>query len=286
MERLPISGTPFPFGLSFVPPEALSTIVGPPGPPAHTLTVACAELGASFAFVPADAWWCEDAVSALSETVVAPLLSISGPLWPVIEARGTAEGLRASLTQPEQVGFELDRRLDGLTTEVARAARLGMRGVVLAEDLAGSEGPLVAPDFAIAELVPRYERVVRAARSLNMPAIFHSDGDVRPLLTAIARAGFVAIHGGGGLEFPAFERLFWAAREEGLAVMGGLLTTGLINPAAAEALGSKVGILAKAGGLFVADDGGITTPAEVASLVVALGAARDASGAATHKAAE
>lgn len=283
---MPISGSPFPFGLSYVPPDALGPVVGAVHAPAHDLAEACAALGASFAFVPADAPWSEEAVAALGEESVAPLLSIAGPLWPVIEARGTAEGLRATLTQPEQVGFELDRRLDGLMTEVARAARLGARGIVLAEDLAGTRGPLVAPDFAIAELMPRYERVVREARSLGMPGVFHSDGDLRPLLTAIARAGFVAIHGGGGLGYPAFERLFWASREEGLAVTGGLLTSALVNPAAAEALGSKVGVLAKAGGLFVADDGGITTPEEVDSLVLALGAARDASGASTRDAAE
>jgi hypothetical protein len=108
-----------------------------------------------------------------------------------------------------------------------------------------------------------------------MPAVFHSDGDVRLLLPAIARAGFVAVHGGGGLGPDAFERLFWTAREEGLAVIGGLLTTELENPARAEALGSRIGVLAQAGGLFVADDGGITTPEEASALVTALAAARD-----------
>lgn len=276
MNRLPISGSPFPFGLSYVPPHVLGPVVGAVHDAASDLASACEELGASFAFIPADAWWSEDAAAALSEASVAPLLSIGGPLWSVIEARGMVEGLRATLTEPEQIGVEIERRLEGILTEVQRAARLGMRGIVLAEDLAGSHGPLVAPDFAIAELMPRYERIVRAARALDMPAVFHSDGDVRPLLMAVARAGFVAVHGGGGLEYPCFERLFWAAREEGLAVIGGLLTTGLANPASAEALGSWVGVLAKAGGLFVADDGGITTPVEMASLLTALAAARDA----------
>ena len=66
-----------------------------------------------------------------------------------------------------------------------------------------------------------------------------------------------------------------AARDAGLAVIGGLLTAELGNPARAEAIGSTIGVLAQAGGLFVADDGGITTAAEVANLVSALAAARD-----------
>jgi hypothetical protein len=107
-----------------------------------------------------------------------------------------------------------------------------------------------------------------------MPAILHSDGDIRPLLPAIARAGFAGVHAGGGLGFEAFDRLFWAARDAGLVVVGGLLTGELGNAARAEALGSTIGVLARAGGLLVADDGGITTEREVSGLVTALAAAR------------
>ena len=275
MDRLPIRGTPFPFGLTFVPTDVLGPVIGATHGPATDLVEACLELGASFAFVPVDAPWAESAIASLAEAEMAPLAALSGPLWPLIETRGIAEGLRATLTHPERFAPELDARLDALVAEVARVAGLGARAVVLAEDLAGSQGPLVAPDFAIAELMPRYERVVRAARSLGLPAVFHSDGDLRVLLPAISRAGFVAVHAGGGLAFDGFERLYWAAREEGIAVMGGLLTSELTNPARGEALGSKVGLLAKTGMLFVSDDGGITTAEEITSLVTALMAARD-----------
>lgn len=274
MERLPISGNPFAFGLTWLPAEALTPVSGGAHDPAEALAHAATELGASFAFVPSDEPWAEKAAEALSDAAVAPLWSIPGPLWPVIDARGALEGLRATLTRPEEVGRELDARLDALLSEVGRGVRLNARAIVLAEDLAGTDGPLVAPDFAIAELMPRYERVVRAASSLGLPAVFHSDGDIRPLLPAIIRAGFVAVHAGGGLAFPAFDRLFWAAREAGLAVIGGLLTAELGNAARAEAAGSNVGVLAQAGGLFVSDDGGITTALEVSGLVTALAAAR------------
>lgn len=275
MQRLSRTGDPLPFGLTFVPPEALTPVAYDLTSPARTLARSAETLRASFAFVPAHEPWAEEAVEELGSAGIAPLLAISGPLWPIIEARGVAEGLRDTLTRPEEIGAEIDSALDEVLDEVGRAVQLGARAVVLAEDLAGTQGPLVAPDFAIAELVPRYERIVRAARSLGLPAIFHSDGDIRPLLPAISRAGFVSVHAGGGLHFDAFERLYWATRAEGLAVVGGLLTADLDNPARAEALGSRVGVLAQAGGLFLADDGGITTVTEIAALVTALAAARD-----------
>lgn len=274
MTPLDVYGTPFPFGLTFVPHQALGPVVGGVRGPVEDLSEACVSLGASFAFVPAEEPWAADAVDALVDADVAPLWSVSGPLWPVIESWGEIEGLRATLTDPERVGESIEARLDGVLQQVADGARAGVRAIVLAEDLAGTSGPLIAPDFAIAELLPRYARLVQAAGALGLPCVLHSDGDVRPLLHAIARAGFVAVHAGGGLDFERFDRLFWAAREAGLAVIGGLLTGELGNPARAEAIGSTIGVVARAGGLLVADDGGITTRDEVRHLALALTAAR------------
>ena len=274
MSALDLRGTPFPFGLTYVPHQALGPVVGSIRGPVEDLSKACVSLGASFAFVPAEEPWAADAVGALVEADVAPLWSVSGPLWPVIESWGEMEGLRATLTNPSAVGERLEARLDVILDLVSSGVDAGARALVLAEDVAGTDGPLVAPDFAIAELLPRYARVVETARALGVPAVFHSDGDVRPLLPAIARAGFVALHAGGGLGFEAFDRLLWAAREAGIALIGGLLTGELGNAARSEALGSTIGVLAQAGGLLVADDGGITTEREVAGLVTALEAAR------------
>lgn len=274
MERLPLHGNPFPFGLTFVPPETLGPILGASDSTAADLAEAAVSLKAAFAFVPAAAPWAEEAIAALEDAGIAPMWAVGGPLWPVIEARGTLEGLRATLTRAEEIGVEIESQLEALSAELARGAALGARAFVLAEDLAGSDGPLVAPDFAIAELLPRYARLVDEARALGLPSVLHSDGDIRPLLPAIARAGFAAVHAGGGLGFEAFDRLFWAARDAELAVIGGLLTGELGNPARAEALGSAIGVIARAGGLLVADDGGITTSVEVANLVAAVAAAR------------
>lgn len=277
VDRLPVSGSPFPFGLTFVSPDLLDASVREESPrdtPADRLVSACGVLGASFAFVPPGAPWAAEAVAMLLDVDIAPFWVVDGPLWPVVREEGELQGLRATLTEPERVGESIEAKLDGVLQQLADGARLGVRAIVLAEDLAGTSGPLIAPDFAIGELLPRYTRLVQAAGALGLPCVLHSDGDIRPLLPAIARSGFVAVHAGGGLDFERFDRLFWAARGEGLAVIGGLLTGELGNPARAEAVGSTIGVVAQAGGLLVADDGGITTRAEVQNLRVALRAAR------------
>ncbi|MHB1017031.1 MAG: hypothetical protein ACYC2X_03960 [Coriobacteriia bacterium] len=277
MDCLPVSGSPFPFGLTFVPPDVFEVVGGVSATtdePAVRLAGACEALGASFAFVHSAESWAGDAAITLSERGVAVLWAVDGPLWPVVRERGELAGLRATLTDPEGIGRAIDERLDAVLEQIAAGARLGVRAIVLAEDLAGTSGPLVAPDFAIAELLPRYSRIVQAAGALGICCILHSDGDVRPLLPAISRAGFVAVHAGGGLDFERFDKLFWAARADGLAVIGGLLTGDLGNAARAEAIGSTIGVIAKSGGLLVADDGGITTHEQMRGLIAALDAAR------------
>lgn len=277
---LPVRDARSAFGLSFVPSEALGLLAGGERSPGCALAAAARELKASFVFVPADAPWAAEACVALRQADAAVFWAVDGPLWPVIESYGMQEGLRATLLAPDEVAARLDERLAELPPIIARGAELGASALVLAEDLAGSEGPLVAPDFAIDVLVPRFRGVVDAAADAGLPAVLHTDGDVRPLLAAIVRAGFSGVHAGGGLDADGFERLFWAARRAGLAVLGGLQTAELSQglPLAA-ALGSRLGVLARAGGLLLADDGGLTETAQLDALAVAIVAARRATGA-------
>lgn len=277
MDCLSFSGSPFPFGLTFVPPDVLGVAAAAAAAtddPALRLAKACEALGASFAFVPAGMPWAGDAAVALAERDVAVFWAVDGPLWPIVRERGELAGLRATLTDPGTIGAAVEDRLDGVLEQIVLGARAGARAIVLAEDLAGTSGPLIAPDFAIAELLPRYARLVQAAGTLGLCCVLHSDGDVRPLLGAIARAGFVAVHAGGGLDFERFDKLYWAARAAGLAVIGGLLTGELGHEIRAQALGNTLGVVAEEGGLLLADDGGITTHEEMRGLIAALAAAR------------
>ena len=64
------------------------------------------------------------------------------------------------------------------------------------------------------------------------------------------------------------------ARDAGLVVLGGIEAATMLS--GARRLGVHAGLLARAGGLLVCDDGGITSAEEVAALAGALESARDA----------
>lgn len=259
--------------LTFAPPEALAALSHTVGA-GHALADAALALEVDVAFVPSWAPWAPAAVRLLLESDIAPAWVVRGPLWPALEQTRVEVGLRMTARDPEALVPALDAQVERSRSGVLAGMRLGARVIVAAEDLAGTSGLLVAPDFALAEVVPRLETVVSAAVDGGLAAILHSDGDIRVLLRALARAGFSAVHAGGGLERDGFERQFWAARRVGLAVLGGIATADLATPTRAVFAGTSASVLARGGGLIIADDGGIHTPGQMAVLGTAFSAAR------------
>ncbi|HET6498238.1 MAG TPA: hypothetical protein VFH17_04195, partial [Coriobacteriia bacterium] len=108
----------------------------------------------------------------------------------------------------------------------------------------------------------------------GLPLVWHSDGDIRPFLAAARGQGVVAVHPGGLGPYP-FRQLYSRARQLGLSVLGGVPGWAVRGgvPVAIRA-GSSAALLARAGGLLVCDDGGVSTGTELGALIAALQAAR------------
>lgn len=266
-------------GLTFATPEVLDALGGSPEP-AVALPAAAQRVGLDFVFVPSSAL---SACEAIERAGCTPIAEIAGPLGGTLRDVGWPEGLRAIAFDPASLRGALDEGVRHAVDMVGAAADAGAGGVVVAEDLAGSTGPLVSPDFALGEVFGRLARIVDAARDRRLPAVLHTDGDARAFLGGAARAGFVALHGGGGLDEDRLAEYVSAVRSAGLAFIGCLRTEELLRgPMRAIAAGSKAGVAARAGGVLLADDGGMTTRVEAAAFVTALEAARDAAGRGCH----
>lgn len=261
-------------GVSWVPEDTLEALTfgtSAVGPAGSLATVAHA-LEIDFAFVPAGEEWAPDAVSELHEHGVASLWAVSGVLGRVAERVGWTEAIRMTAVAPGELAVLLGEALHEALEEARTGRSVHADALLVADDLAGAAGPLVSPDFALDALLPCYRGLAREAAENNVPAIFHSDGDVRALLPALARAGFSAVHL-AGLEREAFESSFTLARSVGLVVLGGVRSAELMSGAAL--LGVAAGSLALSGGMLVCDDGGITMPEQIAAYASALDAARE-----------
>ncbi len=260
--------------MTFVPLELLRAWAG--GVDAtHALARVSSDLGLDFAFVGESSGGLE-ALDRTAQTGTRAMWVVEGPLGGALASLGWSEGLRATVSDPDSLALLMDDALEIALAAVMMGVERGCSAVVLAEDIAGSEGPLVPPDFAYAEVFPRLARVVEASGEAGVPAVLHTDGDPRAFLEATRRAGFVGVHTGGGLGWDGFERVFGAAREHELIAIGGLCTEDLQSGTMhAVVAGTRAGELAQRGGLLVSDDGGITHPEEFAALAAAIAAVRD-----------
>ena len=262
-------------GITWLPAEALEALsagtdaVGP----AEALATLSLALGLDFAFVPAHEPWATEALERLRRADVASVWSVAGVLGRVGERVGWSDMLRMTVAEPGALAVYIGEVLHEALGEAREGVSERADVVLIADDLAGATGPLVSPDFALEALMPCYRSLVREAAGHEVPAIFHSDGDVRALLAGLARAGFSAVHLAGLSERP-FAVSFAAAREAGLIVLGGIEAAALTS--GARRIGAPAGALARSGGLLVCDDGGITSADEVAALAGALEAAREA----------
>jgi len=266
-------------GTTFLPLPAIEGLRWGSKHAPFKLAAACENMRTDFAFVSANEVWAGEAVDRIAECGTAALWVVDGPLGRVAARDGWASTLRLSASDPMALGRAMDATMPEAIEQIRRGVRLGAAAIVVAEDLFGAHGPLVSPDFSLEEVLPRCGKLVEEAALSAVPSVLHSDGDTRPLLHGIRRAGFAALHP-GGLSEQQFDAVFAAAREEDLSVLGGIAGDALrAGPAAAIASGTRAALLAALGGLLLSDDGGISTSEELAALVEAFAAARrDPSG--------
>lgn len=264
-------GTGFAAGVSWVPDEVLDALDTEGRGRADALVALAHALQLDFAFVPADRPWSLEAVDRLHHVGIAAVWAVSGVFERVAERHGWAEALRMTAGEPDSLASELDQALHHSMADARIGLDAGCGALVVADDLSSNAGWLVVPDFALDALIPCYRQLAVQAAVTGAAAAFHSDGDVRVLLQALARAGYSAVHV-GGLRHDAFAATWRAARGVGMATMGGVEAASLSEDA--EKSGELSGQMALAGQLLVCDDGGITTADDVAAFSAALEAAR------------
>jgi hypothetical protein len=167
---------------------------------------------------------------------------------------------------PDALADAMREELDRVQADVEKGLALGVSAVVIAEDLASDQGFLVAPDYAIIHAVPALSRAVTTITEAGAAAVFHSDGDVRPLLDAVLETGFTALHS-GAIDPDRGVLLAAEAVRRGLTLVGGLPGLMLERGGAPVARAAATLIDAERRGvLIVADDGGLVTAAGFRSL--------------------
>lgn len=98
------------------------------------------------------------------------------------------------LIQPEFAHVLLDKILEANEKVIRNAVRAGADIIVLGDDYASNNGPLMSPDIFREFILPRLKRAVDAVHDEGGYVIKHSDGNIWPLLDMIVETGIDAIN--------------------------------------------------------------------------------------------
>jgi uroporphyrinogen decarboxylase len=141
-----------------------------------------------------------------------------GPLTAGYMAMGFESFSLRLMDDPAFIHLLFERRTDWCLALFQEAVRLGANLLVLGDDAGYRSGPMISPRMWRKLVLPYHRRIVD---SVEVPVLWHSDGNVEALLPMAIEAGFAGIH---GLEPAAGMDLARIKREYGrdLALVGNI----------------------------------------------------------------
>jgi uroporphyrinogen decarboxylase len=98
--------------------------------------------------------------------------------------------MRALAASPDAVAEEMENASLIVTAGIEQGVRHGAHGMIIADDIAYQAGPYMSPEFGRRYLLPIWRRQTLAARALNVPVFFHSDGNINRFMPLVVEAGF------------------------------------------------------------------------------------------------
>lgn len=102
----------------------------------------------------------------------------------------------------------LQRRTEWCIAMYEKAVHLGAQVLVLGDDAGHRDGPMVSPGMWREFVLPYHRQIVEA---VDVPVIWHSDGNVTSLLPTAVEAGFVGFHGlepAAGMDLAQVKHMF------------------------------------------------------------------------------
>jgi uroporphyrinogen decarboxylase len=131
-----------------------------------------------------------------------------GPFTAGYMAMGFERFFIRLMDDPAFIRRLLEHRTAWCIAMYQKAISLGAEVVIIGDDAASRSGPMIAPGLWREMVLPYHRRIVDA---LNVPVIWHSDGNIEPLLPMAVEAGFAGVHGlepAAGIDLGRVKRAF------------------------------------------------------------------------------
>ena len=120
---------------------------------------------------------------------------VQGPLTLLIHELGWHGASRLLLKKPDDARRIMQKFADAAVRKMKLALKARCDGIVVADDLADSRGPMVSPALLSECYFPVLSKLVKETGADNNHHIFHSDGNITDFIAPIMDAGFRGIHG-------------------------------------------------------------------------------------------
>jgi uroporphyrinogen decarboxylase len=123
-----------------------------------------------------------------------------GPFTGAALSMGYDRFLGSLLDEPDLAVDLLAVRADWCVAMLKEAEAAGVDLLILGDDAADNRGPMMSPRMWKEFVLPLHRRIVR---EMDVPVLWHSDGNIEPLLSMAVEAGFAGVHGldpGSGLQ--------------------------------------------------------------------------------------
>lgn len=122
--------------------------------------------------------------------------STSEPFQRATEKKGLQEFLTDMAARTREVSLLLGQNTTSILKDFEQIRQGGLEfdGVWLWGDLAYKDGPFFSPSTYRRQIYPLHKELCSYFNSLDLPVIFHSDGDLRPLIPDMIKAGIRALH--------------------------------------------------------------------------------------------
>lgn len=119
---------------------------------------------------------------------------IDGPFSQGVSALGFAEFLTLLARDRAAVARFLASATERGRALIQAAARLGLHGIVLADDVAYDRGLFISPGLLRDLVAPTWRLLAGEAAGLGLKTVFHSDGYVMDIIPDLIEAGFAGVH--------------------------------------------------------------------------------------------
>ena len=119
---------------------------------------------------------------------------LNGPVSGLIQQQGFIPAMLTLTEETARFSSLAETILNQFEEKVKQARDHELNALALADDIAGNRGLFFSGAFFLEVIQPIYQEIAGVIKGGGLFAFFHSDGDIRKIVTSLIEAGYDCLH--------------------------------------------------------------------------------------------